>query len=158
MEGVEMATYSSDADLYQLFHGIATTPGFSLSLSDFEFERLKAQDWVNDNLRDRYTVPFTGTISKMIMLAEANYTIGLILKSNSATAGFEFATYNPFFQEAKSLINKLRLFATGPDGSIEKDTIKNTNIGVEPKVAVSRFDRDGNRLTPGLSDRKLDFY
>lgn len=153
-----MSTYSTDADLDQLFHGIATTPGFSLSLSDFEFERLKAQDWVNDNLRDRYTVPFTGTVSKSIMLAEANYAIGIILKANSTTAGFEFATYQPFFQEAKSLINKLRQYATGPDGSVEKDTIKNTNVGVEPVVALSKRDRDGNRLNPGLADRKLDFF
>lgn len=153
-----MATYSTDADLDQLFHGIATTPGYSLSLSDFEFERLKAQDWVNDNLRDRYTVPFTGTISKTILLAEANYAIGLILKANSTASGFEFATYNPFFQEAKSLVNKLRLMATGPDGSIEKDTIKNTNVGVEPVIAISKVDRDGNRLNPSLADRKLDYY
>ena len=153
-----MATYSTDADLDQLFHGIATTPGFSLALSDFEFERLKAQDWVNDNLRDRYTVPFTGTISKSIMLAEANYAVGLILKANSTTAGFEFATYNPFFQEAKSLINKLRLFATGPDGSVEKDTIQNTMTGVEPTAAKSKIDRDGNRINPGLADRKLDYF
>ena len=153
-----MATYSTDADLDQLFHGIATTPGYSLALSDFEFERLKAQDWVNDNLRDRYTVPFTGTISKTVMLAEANYAIGLILKANSTTAGFEFATYNPFFQEAKSLINKLRIFATGPDGSLELDTITSTKTGVEPTVAVSKLDRDGNRLNPGLADRKLDHY
>lgn len=153
-----MSTYSTDADLDQLFHGIATTPGFSLSLSDFELERLKAQDWVNDNLRDRYTVPFTGTVSKSIMLAEANYAIGIILKANSTTAGFEFATYQPFFQEAKSLINKLRQYATGPDGSVEKDTIKSTNVGVEPVVALSKRDRDGNRLNPGLADRKLDFF
>lgn len=153
-----MSTYSTDADLDQLFHGIATTPGFSLSLSDFEFERLKAQDWVNDNLRDRYTVPFTGTVSKSIMLAEANYAVGVILKANSVVAGFEFATYQPFFQEAKSLINKLRQFATGPDGSVEKDTIQNTKTGVEPAVALSTFDRDGNRINPGLANRKLDYY
>ena len=153
-----MATYSADDDLDLLFHGIATTPGFATGESDFAKERALANDWVNDNLRDRYTVPFTGTISKLIILAEANYVVGLILRSNSVTAGFEFATYNPFFQEAKSLINKLRIFATGPDGSKEKDTIKNTNVGVEPKIAVSRFDRNGNWLNPGLTDRKLDFY
>lgn len=153
-----MATYSTDADLDQLFHDIATIPGFSLSLTDFEFERLKAQDWVNDNLRDRYEVPFTGTISKTILLAEANYTVGLILKANSIVAGFEFQTYNPFFQEAKSLINKLRIAATGPDGSREKDTITSTMAGVEPTMAVSKRDRDGNRINPGLATRRLDRF
>jgi hypothetical protein len=153
-----MATYSADEDLDQLFHAIATAPDHATGESDFAKERAKANDWVNDNLRDRYTVPFTGTVSKTIMLAEANYAVGLILKSNSTTAGFEFATYNPFFQEAKSLINKLRLFATGPDGSVEKDAIHNTRTGVEPIAAISKIDRDGNRINPGLADRKLDFF
>ncbi|MBT6229247.1 MAG: hypothetical protein HOI47_21600 [Candidatus Scalindua sp.] len=153
-----MATYSTDAELDQLFHGIATTPGYSLSLSDFALERALAYDWVNDNLRDRYTVPFTGTVSKTIVMAEANYAVGMILKSNSTTAGFEFATYNPFFQEAKSLINKLRIMATGPDSSTELDKITSTNAGVEPTVALSKKDRDGNRLNPSKAFRKMDFY
>jgi hypothetical protein len=149
--------YSTDDDLDLLFHDIATTPGYATGESDFAKEIALATDWVNDNLRDRYEVPFSSA-SKMVVLAEANYAVGMILKSKSTTAGFEFATYNPFFQEAKTLINKLRLFATGPDGSVEKDEIQNTNTGVEPKAAVSRFDRDGNRINPGLADRKLDYY
>lgn len=153
-----MARYTVDGDLDQLFHDIATVPGYASGESDFDKEAGKAYDWVNDNLRDRYTVPFTGTISNIVLLAEANYVVGLILKANSIVAGFEFATYNPFFQEAKSLINKLRLFATGPDGSVEKDTIQNTKTGVEPAVALSTFDRDGNRINPGLANRKLDYY
>lgn len=153
-----MARYTVDDDLEQLFHGIATTPGYASGESDFDKEAAKAYAWVNNNLRDRYTVPFTGTVDDMIILAEANYTVGMILKSNSTTAGFEFATYNPFFQEAKSLINKLRIFATGPDGSIETDKITSTMAGVEPTVALSKIDRDGNRLNPSLRSRKLDFY
>ena len=91
-------------------------------------------------------------------MAEANYAVGMILKSNSTTAGFEFATYNPFFQEAKSLINKLRIMATGPDSSTELDKITSTNAGVEPTVALSKKDRDGNRLNPSKAFRKMDFY
>jgi hypothetical protein len=151
-------SYSDDADLDYLFHGIATTPGYSQSETDFSNERELATDWVNDNLRDRYTVPFTGTVSKTIILAEANYAVGLILKSNSTTAGFEFATYNPFFQEAKSLINKLRIMQTGPDSSVEKDQITSTMAGVEPTVALSKKDRNGNRLNPTLAHRKLDYF
>lgn len=151
-------SYSTDDDLDLLFHDIETTPGFADGESDFEKERAMGTDWVNDQLRDRYEVPFTGTVSKMIVLAEANYVVGLILKSNSTTAGFEFATYNPFFQEAKSLINKLRLFVTGPDGSIEKDSIQTTKSGAEPIAAISKIDRDGNRLNPGLANRKLDYF
>lgn len=150
-------SYSSDDDLDLLFHDIATTPGYADGESDFAKERALATDWVDDNLRDRYEVPFSSP-SNTIVLAEANYTVGLILRSNSTTAGFEFATYNPFFQEAKSLINKLRLFATGPDGSVEKDQIQNTMTGVEPVIAVSKIDRDGNRINPGLANRKLDYY
>lgn len=150
--------YSTDDDLDLLFHDIATTPGFASGESDFAKEIALATDWVNDNLRDRYDdLPFSSA-SKTVVLAEANYAVGIILKANSTTEGFEFATYNPFFQEAKTLINKLRLFATGPDGSVEKDTIQNTNTGVEPLAAISKLDRDGKRLNPGLADRKLDYF
>jgi hypothetical protein len=153
-----MARYTVDGDLDQLFHEIETTPGYATGESDFDKEAAKAYAWVNDNLRDRYTVPFEATFPDLVVLAEANYTVGMILKANSTTAGFEFATYNPFFQEAKSLINKLRIFATGPDGSVEKDKITSTMAGVEPTMAVSKFDRDGNRLNPSLASRKLDFF
>lgn len=153
-----MATYSTDDDLDLLFHDIITTPGYATGETDFAKERALGYDWVNDNLRDRYTVPFTGTISKTVVLAEANYVVGLILKSNSIVAGFEYSTYNPFFQEAKSLINKLRIFATGPDGSLENDRIYSTKTGVEPAVAISKVDRDGNRLHPGRAFRRLDYY
>lgn len=151
-------SYSSDDDLDLIFHGIGTTPGYATGESDFEKERLLGTEWVDDQLRDRYEVPFTGTIPKMLVLAEANYVVGLILKAISTTAGFEFATYNPFFQEAKSNINKLRSFAIGPDGSREKDVLQSTRSGVEPVIAKSKLDRNGNRINPGLANRKLDFY
>ncbi len=149
--------YSSDDDLDLLFHGIATTPGFATSESNFEKERKKASDWVDDQLRDRYTVPFTSP-SETIIMAEANYAVGMILKSISTTLNFEFSTYNPFFLEAKSLINKLRSFITGVDGTGETNTLKSTKTGVEPTVAKSKFNRDGLRINPTLALRSLDKF
>lgn len=151
-------SYSTDSDLDLLFHGIATDPGYAAGNTDFSNERAIGTDWVNDNLRDRYTVPFTGTISKTIVLAEANYVVGLILKSKATTTGFDFATYNPFLQEAKSLINKLRSFSKGPDNSIELDQLHSTTTNVEPTIAKSKIDRNGNRINPGLANRKLDYF
>jgi hypothetical protein len=150
--------YSTDAELELLFHGIATTPGYAASLSDFDDERELANEWLNSQLRDRYTVPFTGTVDKMIVLAEANYAVGIILKSNSTTAGFEFSTYQPFFQEAKTIVSRLRAMRTGPDLSTNFDQILTTKAGVEPTVKKAKFNRDGDRINPTLAPRKLDYF
>lgn len=151
-------SYSTDNDLVLIFHNIATTPGYAPGESDFAKERAKATEWVDDSLRDRYTVPFSATFPEMVILAEANYAVYMILKAHSENSGFEFSLYQPFLQEAKSLINRLRAFKTGPDGSTELDIIQSTKTNVEPVIAKSKIDRDGNRLNPGLAPRKLDYF
>lgn len=150
-------TYSADDDLDLLLHGITTTPGYATGEADFLKERTLAYDWVNDQLRDRYTVPFT-TISKMVILAEANYTVGIILRSKATTTGYEFSTYNPFFQEAKSCISKLRGMRTGPDASLNSNQILSTKTGVEPTVSKSEVDVWGQRIDVSVPRKRLDYF
>mgnify|MGYP001566284362 CR=1 FL=1 len=150
-------SYSADDDLDLLFHGITTTPGYAAGEANFSKERELAYAWVNDQLRDRYTVPFTSP-SKTVILAEASYTVGLILRSKATTAGYEFSTYNPFFQEAKSNISKLRTMRTGPDASLDKNTILSTSTGVEPAARKSQVDAWGQRLDLSVPRKRLDFF
>ena len=150
-------SYSADDDLDLLFHGIGTTPGYATGESDFAKERAIAYDWVNDQLRDRYTVPFTSP-SKMVILAEANYTVGIILRSKATTSGYEFSKYNPFFQEAKSIISKLRTFRTGPDGSLSKNEILSTKTGVAATAGMSDKDAWGRRIDPSIPRKRLDHF
>lgn len=150
-------SYSSDDDLDLLFHGIATTPGYASGESDFAKERALAYAWVNDQLADRYTVPFASA-SKTVVLAEALYTVGLILRSKATTSGYEFSVYNPFFQEAKSNISKLRGFRTGPDSSLDKNQILSTTTGVEPAARKSQVDSWGQRIDISVPRKRMDFF
>lgn len=150
-------TYSTDDDLDLLFHGIITTPGYAVGETSFAKERALSYAWVNDQLRDRYTVPFASA-SLTVVLAEANYTVGIILRSKTVTAGYEFSVYNPFFQEAKSCISKLRAMRNGPDSTLDANQILSTKTGVEPTISKSEVDAWGRRLDLSVPKKRIDYF
>lgn len=160
---VKTSSYSTDADLVLLLHDIETNPGYATG-SDFSGERNKASGWVDDNLKDKYDVPFaTADLTDPIVLAEANYAVGLILKAHATTASSiitvqQFADYNPFFQEAKAQLNKLRSFGLDPNNPKKINKLQSTTTGVEPTMAKSKVNRDGDRINPSLASRKIDSF
>lgn len=157
------SSYSTDADLVLLLHDIATNPGYATG-SDFSGERNKASGWVDDNLKDKYDVPFaTADLTDSIVQAEANYAVGSILRAYAVTVSSvitvqQFADYNPFFQEAKALITKIRSFGLDPNNPKKINKLQSTTTGVEPIMAKSKLNRDGDRINPSLAVRKLDGF
>ena len=155
--GVFRPSYSNDDILDLLFPGISSTPGFAGSNEDFSREREMAYDWVNDQLRDRYFVPFTNA-SQLVVMAEALYTVGLILRSKTTMPGFEFSVYNPFFQEAELNISKLRSVRIGPDGSPNKNQFLSTTTAVKPTLSKSQVNSWGQRHSTSSVSKRLDFF
>ena len=99
-------------------------------------ERQTAYDWVNDQLRARITVPVSSP-SKVVILAEANYAIYLILRKKGDKSFTEFRT------EAGVLIAQY-IKETEADNSLGGPVANSANV--MPQFTREKRDFDDNLL------------
>jgi len=129
-------TYILDANAYSLDFGIAVT--FSRAMLDqFKYHstgsywvftatppdsasfRDLAYDWLNDNLESYHSVPFSSP-SKTVILAEATYSLYLILRANNDPRSEQF------HQEALRLVELMTLFKEPTTIPVEAGAILRT--------------------------------
>ena len=106
-------------------------------------ERAIAYDWVNDQLRSRLTVPVSSP-SKVIVSAEANYAVFLILRMN------DDPNADKFREEAERLIAQYIVAEEADQGG----PLSNSE-NVLPQFTRRKFDFDDNLLgrTMGRTER-----
>jgi len=137
-----MSNYAISADCARLFQDINNYLG-ALDIDDYITD---AHAWVVDTIRPFFTPP-SNTPSRLLVLAEANYAVFLILRA----AEQEIKAIS-FQQEAWKLIRHLTSEADTQDTSAGGPASSSSDI--EPEFTTGKYDTNGNYIgnKSGIAD------